>query len=183
MPTLSMPSLNQIIAATAVVVSALALWTFWPRPNPVVGVAAPLPPAKEVRSVEKIIERPKLVYVYPADVKGKLGLPADQVVDVNKKVTATGKLDAEDRPYTLSAVLDTETGESQIFARPDPLPWIGPGRQGAVGLAYGLKNSQPTGRLYARHDLIQVKALHGGGLATLDQDGEWFAGGYVEWRF
>lgn len=177
------PSLNQIIAASAVVVAALALWTFWPREKPEVGVAAPLPPAPEVRTVERIVVQPKLVYVYPDEVKPKLGLIDEIAKNPAKKVAATGKLKAEERDYTLSAVLDTETGESQVFARPDPLPWIGSGRQGAVGVAYGFKNGEMAGRLYARHDLLQVKALHAGATGMLDQDGDWFAGGYVEWRF
>lgn len=180
---MKLPTLNQTIALAAVIVAGLALWTFWPREKPPVNVAAPLPPAAEVRTVKQIVVQPKLVYVYPDEVKAKLGLIEEIAKDPDKKVTATGKLKAEERDYTLSAVLDTETGESQVFARPDPLPWIGPGRQGAVGLAYGLKNGEPMGRLYARHDLVQVKALHAGAAATLDQDGEWFAGGYVEWRF
>lgn len=181
---IKLPSLNQLIAIAAVIVAALALWTFADKLNrPEVGVAAPLPAAKEVRTVEKIIERPKIVYVYPDDVKPKLGLGAEILGNVNAKVISTGKLKAEERDYTLSAVLDVQTGDSQVYARPDPLPWLGPGRQGAIGAAYGLKNGQPAGRIYTRYDLVQVKALHAGGLATLDTDAEWFAGGYVEWRF
>ncbi len=166
-----------------VAVILAAGWTFWPREKPVVGQSAPLPPAKEVRTVEKIIERPKLVYVYPEKIKAKLNLPESVVKDAAKKVLATGKLDAEERPYTLSAVLDTETGDSQVYARPDPLPWIGPGRRGAVGVAYGLKNGHAAGQMYAQHDLLQVKALHAGARGTVDTDGDWFAGGYVEFRF
>lgn len=45
---MKLPSLNQLIALAAVIVAALALWTFWPRETPEVSVAAPLPPAKEV---------------------------------------------------------------------------------------------------------------------------------------
>lgn len=181
---IKLPSFNQILAAAAIILAALALWTFADKVNrPEPGIAAPLPAAKEVRTVEKIIERPKLVYVYPDNVKPKLGLGAEILGNMNAKVLSTGKLKGEERDYTLSAVLDTKTGDSQVYARPDPLPWFGPGRQGAVGVAYGLKNGDPTSRLYARHDLLQVKALHAGGLATLDTDAEWFAGGYVEWRF
>lgn len=180
---MKLPSLNQLIALAAVIVAALALWTFWPRETPEVSVAAPLPPAKEVRSIEKVIERPKLIYVYPDEVKPKLGLGAEILGNANAKVTSAGKLRAEERDYTISAVLDTGTGDSQVFARPDPLPWIGPGRRGAVGLAYGLANGEPTGKLYAQHDLLQVKALHAGARAEVDQRGEWWAGGYVELRF
>lgn len=112
-----------------------------------------------------------------------MDLPAPVVQDAAKKVVATGKLDAEERPYTMTAVLDVETGDSQVYARPDPLPWIGRGRQGAVGVAYGLANGEPTGKLYGYHDLLRVKALHAGARAEVDQRGEWWAGGYVEYRF
>ena len=165
------------------VVLAAALWTFWPRDKPDVGESVPLPPAKEVRTVEKIIERPKIVYVYPQKTKQALDLPQDVVADPAKKAIATGKLDAEERPYTLTAVLDTETGESQVYARADPLPWIGPGKRGSVGVAYGLKNGEPAGMLYGQHDLLRVKALHAGARGQVDTQGDWFAGGYVELRW
>jgi hypothetical protein len=180
---MKLPSLNQLIAAAAVIISGLALWTFWPRDTPDIGVSAPLPPAKEVRTVEKIKTDVKVVYVYPDKVKEKLDLPAPVVADETKKVTATGKLDAQERPYTLSAVLDTETGQSEVYARPDPLPWIGPGRRGAVGMAYGLHNGHTDAKLYAQHDLLQVKAIHAGARAEIDQRGEYWAGWYVEYRF
>jgi len=177
-----MNKLHILFAATIVALLAAA-WTFWPRETPDVGVSAPLPPAKEVSAVEKVRTEVKVVYVYPKAVKAKLDLPDPVVADDAKQVIATGKLDAEDRPYTLTAVLDTETGDSQVYARPDPLPWIGPGRRGAIGIAYGLANGEPTGKLYGYHDLLQVKALHAGARAEVDQRGEWFAGGYVEYRF
>lgn len=152
-------------------------WTFWPRPSPVVGESVALPPAKEVRKVQQVAVTPKVVYAYPQKTKQALDLPQDVVADPDKAITATGKLDAEEREYTLAAVLDTETGQSQVYARPDPLPWIGPGKRGAVGIAYGLKDGEPTGRAYAEHDLLRVKAMHAGARGTLDTDGEWFAGG------
>lgn len=173
---------RRILAAIAVLL-ALAAWTFWPRPVPEVGQAVALPPAKEVRTVEKIIERPKIVYVYPQKTKQALNLPPDVVADPAKKVITTGKLDAEEREYSLTAVLDTETGDSHVYARPEPLPWIGPGKRGAVGMAYGMKNGEPVGMLYAEHDLLRVKALHAGARGQVDTTGEWFAGGYVEYRF
>lgn len=172
-----------VILIAAGLFAALVAWTFWPHPQPEVGKAAPLPPAREVREVEKVRTEVKVVYVYPDKVKARLDLPAEVAADPARKVIATGKLDAEERPYTLSAVLDTGTGDSQVYARPDPLPWIGPGRRGAVGLAYGVGNNGPTGKLYAQHDLLQVKALHAGTRAEVDQHGGWWAGGYVEYRF
>lgn len=174
---------GRLILVVVAVLAALVAWTFWPRETPEVGKSVALPPAGEVRTVEKIVERVKYVKVYPPEAKKKLNLPAPIVADAAQKVTATGKLKAEERDYTLSAVLDTATGDSQVYARPDPLPWIGPGRRGAVGIAYGLANGEPTGKLHAQHDLLQVKALHAGARAEVDQRGDYWAGGYVEYRW
>lgn len=169
--------MNRYTVAAFLLFAAI-VWTFWPRQKPEVGVSAPLPPAKEVRTVEKVRTEVKVVYVYPEKVKAKLYLPPAVVDDKAKQVIATGKLAAEERDYTLSAVLDTETGQSEVYARPDPLPWIGPGKRGAAGIAYGT-----TAKAYVYHDLLQVKALHAGARAEIDQRGEWWAGGYVEYRW
>jgi hypothetical protein len=165
------------------IVFALVAWTFWPRPAPEVGKAEPLPPAKEAKREAKVPAQVKTVYVYRDRVKRDLDLPAPVVADQAKKVIATGKLNAEERPYTISAVLDTGTGESQVYARPDPLPWIRPGKRGGIGVAYGISNNGPEAKLYGYHDLLQVKALHAGARAELDQRGGWLVGGYAEWRF
>lgn len=167
----------------AVVVGVLAVWTFWPRHAPEVGKSAPLPPAREVRSVERLPAEVRVAYVYPAKTKDALDLPAPVAADPAKAVMATGKLDAQERPYTLSAVIDTKTGQSEVYARPDPLPWLGSGRRGAAGIAYGLGDDGPTAKAYAYHDLLQVKALHAGARAEVDQHGEYWAGGYVEYRW
>lgn len=162
---------------------AASAWSLWPRDKPKVGESTPLPAAREVKKEPKVMWRTKYVYVYPDAAKKKLDLPKPVADDPSKKVIATGKLDAEDRPYTLSAVLDAQTGDSQVYARPDPLPWIGPGKHGAVGLAYGLSNGGPTAKAYGYRDLLQIKALRAGARGELDDHGQYFAGGYVEWRF
>ncbi len=174
---------ERLIVAAVAILASFVVWTFWPRETPEVGKAVALPPAPEVRTVEKIVERVKYVKVYPPEVKPKLNLPPDVVAAPEKKVIATGRLDAEERDYTLSAVLDTDTGESEVYARPDPLPWLGPGRRGAIGIAYGLANGEPTGKLYAQHDLLQVKALHAGARAEVDQRGEYWVSATLEYRW
>lgn len=167
----------------AILLAVLLVWNFWPRPVMEVGEAVPLPPAKEVRTVEKIVERVKYVKVYPPDVKAKLDLPDAVVAAPEKKVIATGKLDAEERGYTLIGVLDTQNGNAEVYARPDPLPWIGPGKTGAVGIAYGTGDVGISTKIYAYHDLLRIKALHAGARAEIDQRGQWWVGATVEYRF
>lgn len=162
---------------------AILAWSFWPRPDLEVGKSVQLPPAKEVRTVEKIIERVEYVKVYPSETKKKLKLPEAVVQNQAQKVIATGKLEAQERPYTLSAVLDTATGEAEVYARPDPLPWIAPGKRTVIGIAYGIGQDGQTGKFYGQRDLLQIKALYAGARAEIDQQGRWWVGASVEYRF
>ena len=160
-----MSKIAVIVIVSAVLLLASALWPRKPQP---VGQAVPLPPAVEVRTVERVVIQPKIIYVYPDKVKDDLNLPGPVVADTAKKVTATGKLAAEDRPYTMSAVLDTETGLSEIHARPDPLPWLAPGKRTEAAAFLGYKDGDPALRIEARHELLRVKALRLGAVASAD---------------
>lgn len=182
---MKLPSYNQILVTAALAIAAAFLWTFADRlDRPETGQAAALAPAKEAAAVPKIIvQPPQVIYVYPDKIKDKLGAPAEVKENLDKKITATARLKAEARPYTLFSTLDMATGESQIYARPDPLPWLGPGQQGALGIGYGLKDGEPMGWLHGRYDLLQAKAVHIGVTGTLFQDRSTVAGGYLEWRF
>lgn len=175
--------MNRYTLAALVLFLSAVVWTFWPREKPEVGVSVPLPPAKEVRTVEKVVIQPKYIYVYPDKSKSGLNLPKSIEADSTKKLIATGKLDADERPYTLSAVLDTETGDSQIYAKPQPLPLIGPGKHGGIGIGYGLTNDGPAMKLYSYQELLRIKKLNAGVRAEADQRGEYWVGATLEYRW
>ncbi len=166
-----------LIAVLAVFgASALIVWWLWPAPAPITGQAQPLLPAKEAPAPATVPVEIKVVYVQPPETKAKLGLPPTVTNNPAKQVTATGKLDAEERPYTLTAVLDTGNGRSEVYARPDPQPWLGFSDHGAAGISYGYQDNQPVFRLAAHQDFVRAGALRAGINATLDSDGDWFAG-------
>lgn len=179
-----MKALRAWVAPGAVMLAViLALWAFSGREEPAPGVAVPLPPTKAVAGQNKAPVPMKSVDAYPHKVKAKAKLPAAIVDDDTKHMVASGKLDAEARPYSLYALVDSDTGESTLMAKAEPLPWIGRGKRGAVGIAYGLNNGELGGKLYAYQDLLKVKALAAGVRAEIDNTGNHFAGGYVEYQF
>lgn len=180
----SLPTYNQLLGTAAVVVASLFLWTLSAKiARMETGKAAPAAVASEVRAEPKVDIHPPKVQAYRPAVKAKFNLPAEALGNVNEQVLSASTIKADSRPHTVITTLDTATGEVKSYDRPDPLPWLAPGQQGAIGVAYGYKNGLQVGRLYARQDLVQVKALHAGAMGTLDTDGEWFAGGFVEFRF
>lgn len=182
------PATWKIVAALACfAVFALLAWKNWPEPMPSeTSVSAPLPTAdKVIRDVEIITIQPnKPLRAYAPKAKSNLNLPAPVQADPDKHVIATGKLAADERDYTLSAVLDTQTGASQVYARPEPLPWFALSRHGALGVAYGLKpGAGQVSRIYGRQDLFRSKAFVAGLQGNLDSDGDQFAGISLEWRW
>lgn len=176
---------NIVTSVAIVLVAIFVIWTFWPKDKLEVNESKELPEAKEAIAEPKVQTKIEYIYVHPKEIKPKLHLPEEVQKDDNKQVTATGKLKAEERDYTLSAVTDLKSGQSSVYARPDPLPWIGPGRQSVVGLSYDYKmpDGQWVGSLYGRQDLIQIKKIHGGVRGSIDTDATGEVGVYAEYRF
>lgn len=160
-----------VAALAACIVCAWLIWEWQTRPAPPpVSVSVPLPEAPQAANqpTERVVVKTVVVYKdRPVPLPGAA---------TTEKVTATARLEAEERPYTLSATLDTETGQSRIWAQAEPLPWLAITTHGEAGLAYGLRDGAPVWRLSARQDVIQVKAVKAGLVGTVDSDGEWFAG-------
>jgi len=169
-----------------VFLGASALITWWLRPSTPAPAAAaiPLPPSVRVETVETTRIVPKYITVYRDRAKAETGLPAQVQADPAKHVTATGHLNADARPYTLTAVLDAETGASAVYASPEPLPWFALRPRTAIGVAMAIReDGSQVGLLHGRADLIQIKAVHAGALAQIDTDGRALAGINLEWRF
>lgn len=164
---------------------ALCFWivTSILRPGPG-NVSVPIQPAKEVMGETKVDLQPSApIKAYKPRVKAKLDLPDEVQDSPTQHVTATGKLNAEERPYTLTAVLDSDTGESTVYARPDPLPLLGLSRHGAVGIGYGFKDGAQVSWISARQDILRSKALflQINGVAFTDQS--YYIGGAIEYRW
>ena len=162
-----------VSALAACGASALIAWIVWPEPTPAPATAQPLPPATNEKPAPVEV---KVVLAYPKDSRPGQSLPADVRADPAQQIVATGRLEAERRPYTLTAVIDTDHGGGQVYATPEARPWLGFPQTGGASLAYGYKVGTPVIRLAAHHDFVRLGALHAGVSATLDTDGDWFAG-------
>lgn len=133
-------------------------------------VAVPAAVAPQVAIIPTVRITPKQpIKVYTSPAKTRLQLPAEIVADENKSVIASSRIRADDRPQTVTTVLDTATGESKTYVKQEPLPWLAFDTRGEAGIYAGLKNGQPTARLQLRQGVLQVKAVHIGGIASLDQ--------------
>lgn len=124
-----------------------------------------------------------VVVAKPA-AKGKLNLPPAIAEDPSKHVTSSSTVTAGERPQAIITLLDQTTGQTTAVVQQLEYPWLATEQRGQMWIGYGLADGgRRAGRLMLREDLLQVKALHLGGQASVDTDGQWFAGVGVAWRW
>lgn len=154
---------------------------------PPVPVATPATQAPELATVEKVAIAPPTVQAYAPKAKARLSLPKAVQQDPAQHVVAATRVPADDRPRTVITTLDETTGAVASYERMEPLPWLAPETSGEIGISYGLRGDghgvKPVGRVVLRQNLLQIKAARLGLNANLDQDGQWFAGVGVWYRW
>jgi hypothetical protein len=164
---------NIVFAAVGTLAIVAAGWLYWAAHKPVekAGEVAIAKPAPEVASAPRIDKPLKSVKVYKggSTIKDKLNLPPAVVADQKTEVIASSKIEAGERPRTVTTVINTETGASETYVRTDPRPWLAFERRGEIGAYYGIKAGEPTIRIQARQDFVQVKALHIGVIGSVDR--------------
>lgn len=148
---------------------------FKPDPAPP-GIHMPATPAPEIRLEETVPIIIDFVKVYKPAVKKKLKLPPAVQSDAKQHVVASTKTPNDERPHTVTTVLDTSTGEFTSYDRAEPLPWLAVSTKTQIGLFFGLKGGDQVIRLQGQQELLQIKAMRVGATATLDSDGETFIG-------
>lgn len=126
-------------------------------------------PAPDVANADvEFIALPAPVKTYKPAVKKKLALPDAVQADDRQHVLEAARVEASDAPTTVTAVIDEETGRTEIYVREEPLPWLDLTPRGEAGAFFGLKRGEPAVRVTARQQLLQVKMLRIGAIASVD---------------
>lgn len=168
---------NTLISAAIGAALALLIvggvYLYLNRPAPTAAptaVAVPASVAPEVKKAPRVsVTLPVPVKAYAPGIKGTLKLPESIVSDENQHVTTAARVRSSDRPQTVTTVLDATTGESRAYVKEEALPWLALDTHGEAGIYAGLKNGERAARLEVRQGLFQVKAVHFGAVASLDQ--------------
>lgn len=143
-------------------------------------VAKAAPEVQRQRTESVAVSR---VRAFPQAVKHTLGLPSAVQAAPTAHVIAATKAQGTMHPQTVTAVLDTQTGQTSLYVRTDPLPWFAFENHGSVSLSRGIKNGAFAYRLGFREDFLQMKALHVGLVGNVDSDAHWYAGVGIAWRW
>ena len=140
---------------------------FKPAPMPV-GVQVETAPSKFVKGVGKDQVASAPLAVYKPVAKEKLALPETVKADSNKHVAAATTTPNDERQHTITTIVDSQTGEFTTYDRVEPLPWIGVTTKSEVGAYLGLKNGQPAVRIAGRQEVLQIKSVRIGAVASVD---------------
>jgi len=146
----------------------VAWWTYQHPAKAVVAQAAAEIAGQKTRAVPC-----SQLNVYPDSAKKKLG-----ITDGPGKLTGASKVADDNHPHTVAAVTNPDTGDTQIYVRDDPLPWIAFNQRKELSVYWGGESghSGAVWRTQARFDFMQIKALNISGIATLDSDGVFYRG-------
>lgn len=166
----------RLLIVLAFVAGAAVYFAFKPDQAPP-GVHNTATPAPEVAKVPtERVEIVPPIQVYKPAAKKKLKLPEPVQQDAAQHVIASSKTANDERQHTITTVIDANTGNATTYDRVDPLPWISVNTKSEVGLYYGYRGGEQVVRLQGKQELLQVKAMHLGAIATVDSDGETFVG-------
>jgi hypothetical protein len=169
----------------AIGISVIAVLGWYVYQKPVAGpIGQPQEATKapEVAKVAKEPIKPTKVLVYGRDAKQKTDIPQAAKKDPAVAILDSSTIPASDHSQTVTEVLNTTTGDTITYRTIDPYPWLAMESEKRFTAAYGIKNQGvKVFRFQYAHELVQVKALHGGPMVTLDTDGQAFAGIAVRW--
>lgn len=165
-----------IIVLLALLVGMAWAWAAYnalpgaPVGEAVVGTAAP-----EIKNLYAVDLPPtkKPIKGYTGEkAKKKFNLPAAVISNPAMVVMAPVKIKADNVGHSHTAVptLNTETGAVETYVRTDPLPWFEFKTSGSAGVYGGVTTDMgPVVRAIVQQDIIQVKRLKLGVMASVDQ--------------
>lgn len=145
------------------------------NPASTVGVSYPASVAWEVKQEAmtgaSVKKGEVQVFSKRGKVMAKLNLPESIKNNLSKEVAAASTIEPDGfaRGHTETAILDTKTGEVEIFDRPDPLPWLRWRTDGFVFAGPGLINGDIGGRVMVVQHLASVKSATFSVVGSLDQ--------------
>jgi hypothetical protein len=158
------------ILSIFIVAAAIGFFSWYFRaPDIPAGVTVTANPAPEIKhEAPTVTIKPQAIKVYRPAVKRRLKLPETIIADENQHVIASSETANDEHPHTITTTIDAQTGDVQTFDRTDPLPWAAVNTKSEIGIYYGMKHGEQAVRIEGRQELLQVKALHLGAIASAD---------------
>ncbi|MEW6409572.1 MAG: hypothetical protein AB1488_05605 [Nitrospirota bacterium] len=170
------------IVTLILVVLYVALWG-WYRPSGVYENYIPVKVPKYIQRI-KTVEVPveKVVALEKKEVADKLGLPKSVEGNPEKQVLTAGEVPPHEGKTTVTAVMDTKTGITQLLQRQERPPLIAMRNEFEIGIDYGIGN-RANFQLFANYDAIRIGKVHLGLHGQINQRGDYMASVRLSYRW
>lgn len=164
------------------VILYVALWG-WYRPSGVYENHVPVKVPKYIQSI-KTIEVPveKVVVLEKKEAEEKLGLPEWVKENPEKQILTAGEVPPHEGKTTVTAVMDTKTGITQLLQRQERPPLIAMRNEFEIGIDYGIGNRANL-QLFANYDAIRIGKVHLGLHGQINQKGDYMASVRLSYRW
>lgn len=137
-----------IVAALAsLLVFARYIWT-----------AEPAQPASNILAGEETVVQPEInVITFKPAVKRQLKLPRAVQENARQQVTAATRVEPSEGQTEVTAVVDLDTGRTELFAREIERPWMEWTSRNRIGVYLGVnQQGHETVRAMVRHEFART---------------------------
>lgn len=145
---------------------------FWPD--------EPAKPSSNILAGEATVVQPEInVITFKPTVKKKQKLPKAVQANERQQVTAATRVEQSERQTEVTAVLDMDTGRTELFTREIERPWMEWQNRNRFGVYLGINHhGQVTVRAVARHEFARTGPVTWAavGMADMTRGG---VGGFV----
>jgi len=118
----------------------------------------------KIKKVEVPIETGKVVVLDKKEVGKRVeGLPADFMADPKKQVTSTAEVAPSKAGHDALNIIDTGTGESQMFLKEHELPFFGLEQKTEMGIRAGISDAGREVDVYMQRDFARIGTFNVGG--------------------
>jgi len=100
------------------------------------------PEEKKVQDIPRqaVAPPPRIIIIEKKEVSKKLDLPEEIKADPKKEITANAEIPPYEGKTSVLATIDTETGESRIYAKQKPLSFFGFPNKKEIGIGVGFSS-------------------------------------------
>jgi len=154
-----MPWLAPGLLFLALAGAALALWVLVSPARVPMARYVPAAPAPAVAEAETVATPIKTgtVQAYKPAAKRALKLPDPIQAAPEQQVIAAATVSPSDQAYTLTTLIDTDTGVVRTLQRAEPLPWLARDPSGRLDLLLGQSQDGPVARLSVTQNLLRMR--------------------------
>ena len=160
-----------LVILGVIIVIGSALYAWYKKPSVITRTEyVEIPKIKEVIKIKTIkVPVKEIVTIEKEAVIKKLNLP-DFATGPDKQIIATGVVDAYEGDTNVIAVMNTQSGTSEIIAKRKPLRFFAFQNKKRIGMRYGFNTVKGQGgELYGEWTFFRVGAVYVAAYASINE--------------